>query len=43
MHGFKLDFMGIESNYVTKVEGILQGIQMTKEYNQTPIIVEGVS
>ena len=32
--------MGIESNNVAEVEGLLQGIQMAKEYNWTPLIVE---
>ena len=35
--------MGIESNNAAEVEGLVQGIQMAKEYNWTPLIVQGDS
>ena len=40
MQGFKCGFIGKETNNAAEVEGLLQGIQMAKEYNWTPLIVE---
>ena len=41
--GFGFSFIGWETNYVTKIEGILQVIVMLKENGWMPIIIEGDS